>query len=423
MYSHSSNYFSSYISTYFTRGETEMQALGLVVEYNPFHNGHAYHVQQSKRETEADIVIAVMSGNFLQRGEPALVDKWHRTRMALQMGVDIVIELPYVYSTALAKDFAYGAIYLLNSIGCDYFAFGSERGDIAPFLNTYNLIQTQQSEYNSSIQAAMKKGVSYPMALQHAYNSLIPNNNEQLYIDLAQPNNILGFHYVEAAKSMNAAIQPYTIQRIEANYHDDIDYNKKIASATGIRKAIFKHDAVDEFLPASTVNELKNWQQQYGQFVQWEAFWPLLQYAILRQSPESLRSYADVKEGLEYALIKHAAASDNYERFIQNLKSKRYTWTRLQRMLTHIFTGITKDVLHQFEHPQYIRLLGMTKQGQQYLSTNKKQINLPLVSRVGKADDKMLQLDIHAANMYRLGMQQFTNKKISEDYQSPPIRL
>ena len=400
-----------------------MQAVGLVVEYNPFHNGHAYHVQQAKVATDADIVIAVMSGNFLQRGEPAVVDKWHRTKMALLQGVDLVIELPYVYSTALANEFARGAIFLLEAIGCKQFAFGSESGKIEPFLKTYQLIHNQRSVYNTHIQNAIKQGVSYPMALQHAYSSLIPENEQQLYIDLAQPNNILGFHYIEAAKNMNAAIEPVTIQRIQANYHDDVDYDKEIASATGIRKAIFSNEAYDSFLPNTSAHILQEWQQHYSQFVQWESFWPLLKYAIMRQTPDQLTAYADVKEGLQFALKKHAANSDSYSQFIQSLKSKRYTWTRLQRMLTHIFTGITKQQLHQFEQPRYIRLLGMTENGQRYLSTHKKDIALPLISRVGKADDPMLALDVHVATMYGLGLQQFTTKKISEDYQSPPIRL
>lgn len=400
-----------------------MQALGLVVEYNPFHNGHAYHVAQSKKETNADVVIAVMSGNFLQRGEPAVVDKWHRTKMALAAGVDIVIELPYVYSTALAEQFAFGAIFLLDAIGCQQFAFGSESGELAPFLNTYQLMHDEQSTYHNTIQQAMQQGVSYPVALQQAYQTILGEQEREHYIDLSQPNNILGFHYIAAAKKMNALIQPYTIQRIEADYHEDVDYTKKIASATGIRKAIFQQQAFDAFLPNTSSEQLQNWQQQFGQFVQWESFWPLLQYAILRHNAEQLTAYADVKEGLQHSILKHAAASNSYAQFMNALKSKRYTWTRLQRMITHIFTGITKDQLHQFEAPSYLRILGMTANGQSYLSQHKKSFSLPLISRVGKANDSMLQLDIHAANMYRLGMQQFTQQKISEDYKSPPIRF
>lgn len=415
-------YYRSYINVYFTRGDVKMQAVGLVVEYNPFHNGHAYHVEQAKRATDTDIVIAVMSGNFLQRGEPALVDKWQRTKMALRQGVDIVIELPYVYSTAQANDFARGSIYLLEQIGCSYFAFGSESGQIEPFLNTVSLINEQRDIYNEQIHLAIQHGISYPMALQHAYTTLVQDANKNDYLDLAQPNNILGFHYVEAAYKMQASIQPITIQRIQANYHDDIDYDKQIASATGIRKAIFGDQSYDNFLPSTTSQLLDEWQNKFSQFVSWEAFWPLLQYAIMRQTPDQLTAFADVTEGLQYALKKHAGAS-SYAEFIQSLKSKRYTWTRLQRMLTHIYTGITREQLHQFEMPSYIRLLGMTENGQRYLSEHKKQIELPLISRVGKASDPMLALDIHAAQMYQLGMQQFTKQKISEDYQSPPIRL
>lgn len=402
-----------------------MKAVGIVVEYNPFHNGHLYHVTQSKHLTNADIVIAVMSGNFLQRGEPALVSKWHRTKMALQNGVDIVIELPYVYSTANAPLFAEGAIFLLDAIQCDSFAFGSEDGDIEPFLNTASLIEKHFDEYNELIKQNMSTGISYPKSLYNAYEQLKLKKNER-YIDLSQPNNILGFHYIVAARKLNLSIKPFTIQRKSAGYHDSINEASNIASATGIRKAIFNEGNIEKiqpYVPNATFHELLEWQQSFSSFIHWDTFWPLLKYGIMRHTPEKLTTFADVSEGIENAIIKHAKQCDSFSQFMAEIKSKRYTWTRLQRMLTHIYTGITKDELHQFENPTYIRLLGMTSKGQAYLSEKKKELQLPLISRVAQVKDPMLAIDIRASEMYALGIELASKNKIDGDYKTPPIRM
>jgi len=402
-----------------------MKAVGIVVEYNPFHNGHYYHVTQSKKITNADVVIAVMSGPFLQRGEPALVSKWHRAKMALKSGVDIVVELPYVFSTANAPLFAEGAIFLLGALQCEAFSFGSEDGKLEPFLNTADLIETHFDEYNELIKKFVSTGISYPQSLFYAYEQLKQKNN-RVYLDLSKPNNILGYHYIVAAKKFDLPVQPVTIQRIQANYHDSINERSTIASATGIRKEIFQKGTVEivrPYVPDATFQELAEWRHQYSRFVDWEAFWPLLKYAIMRHHPEHLTAFADVSEGIEYALIKHAKQSDTFTQLMSAIKSKRYTWTRLQRMLTHIYTGITKEELHQSKTPTYIRLLGMTKKGQAYLSERKKNLELPLISRVAQAKDPMLQIDIRASEMYALGVEHFSNKKIDGDYKLPPIRL
>ncbi|WP_274309362.1 nucleotidyltransferase [Solibacillus daqui] len=402
-----------------------MQAVGIVVEYNPFHNGHLHHVTEAKRTTNSDVAVAVMSGQFLQRGEPALVDKWHRTKMALQSGVDIVIELPYIFSTAQATLFASGSIQLLEAMHCKHLAFGSEQGTITPFINTYEVIESNRDLYNSIIKEHVQQGKSYPQALFIAYEQLT-QHYPNAYIDLAQPNNILGYHYVEAIKQLHCIMQPATIQRIAAGYYDAIDTSSQIASATGIRQALFGGQDLNEvaqFLPHASIEQLQIWQQTHGQFASWESFWPLLKYAIIRHTPQQLKQYADVAEGLENSLIKHAATSDSYAEFMNSLKSKRYTWTRLQRMLTHIFTGVTKEQLHQTKTPSYIRILGMTKQGQGYISSIKKSLTLPLISRVASVSDPVLAIDLHATQMYQQGVAQFSNIKIDEDYKSPPIRF
>ena len=402
-----------------------MKAVGVVVEYNPFHNGHLYHLQQSKIACNADVAIAVMSGHFLQRGEPALVDKWHRTKMALQNGVDLVIELPYAFSTGNATQFAEGAIQLLDAINCHYFAFGSEEGSIEPFLNTYLLLNEQHDQYNALIKQFVSTGISYPQSLYRAYEQL-REKHKQPTIDLSQPNNILGYHYIEASKRLNLSIEPMTIQRIQAGYHDDVQASSTIASATGIRKVILENQplsSIEQYVPASSYEQLKDWHENFSTFIYWETLWPLLRYAILRHTPQQLTKYADVAEGIENALLKAAKSSNSYVTFMNTIKSKRYTWTRLQRMLTHIYTGITKEQLHQFTKPSYIRLLGMTANGQAYLSENKKDFKLPLISRVAATKDPMLALDIHATNLYALGVELQSNKKIPGDIQTPPIRL
>ena len=402
-----------------------MQAVGVIVEYNPFHNGHLHHFHEAKRAANADVVVAVMSGHFLQRGEPALVDKWTRTQMALKAGVDVVIELPYVFATAQAPQFASGSTFLLNALKCTSFAFGSEAGVIDPFLNTYYLMQQYRTDYNATVKNAMKTGNSYPKALHIAFESLKEKMNEPL-IDLNQPNNILGYHYVEAAIKQKLNIKPLTIQRIQAGYHDDINNENEIASATGIRKAIFEHNnlqAVQQFVPQTTYEQLLKWQSENNPFMSWERIWPMLQYAILRHNPEQLKQYADVSEGLENSLLKQAAQAASFQQFMNGIKSKRYTWTRLQRTILHIFTGITREHLHAHQTPTYIRILGMTQNGQKYLSQVKKELDLPLISRVGSNNNPLLALDLHATTIYNLCLQHIGAKKIDGDIHTPPIRI
>jgi predicted nucleotidyltransferase len=403
-----------------------LKATGIVVEHNPFHNGHFYHIKESRNKTASDIIIAVMSGNFLQRGEPALVDKWTRAEMALKAGVDLVIELPYVFATAQASDFARGSIALLEAIGCDAFCFGSEEGTIEPFTNTYEVIASQQQTYQNLIKQYMKLGLSYPKALNQAYAEITNESNLQL-VDLSKPNNILGYHYVEAAYQMNARIKPYTIQRIVANYHDDVDESQSIASATGIRKAIFEDESIDalaNFMPQTTLDHLVKWKETVGVFGSWPQFWPLLRFITIRSSLKELASYAEVTEGIEHLIYEAAVKSETFEEFMTQVKSKRYTWTRIQRMLTHIYTGFTWDALKSHPNPTYLRVLGMTHNGQKYLNQHKKSLSLPLVSRAAATKDSLLDLDIRATDLYQLGLQSSKiERPIGLDYRKTPIIL
>jgi predicted nucleotidyltransferase len=320
-----------------------IKAVGVIVEYNPFHNGHAYHLQASKETAQADIAIAVMSGNFLQRGEPALISKWYRTKMALLNGVDIVLELPYRFATQKAETFANGAVSILDAIGCHSLCFGSESGDISSFLQTVDYLDTHKERFDEKIKMNIKSGVSYPKALSLSFQSLSSPEN---ILSLDKPNNILGFHYVKSIMQQKSSILPLTVKRKNADYHDEHFATETIASATSIRKALLaikeEKSSIEQYVPDATSTLLKEYLAVYGQFHQWENYWSYLRFRLLHMSPEELREVYEVEEGIEHRIIAAALDSTTFNGFMQKIKTKRYTWTRLQRICVHILTNTKK---------------------------------------------------------------------------------
>ncbi|WP_328225372.1 MULTISPECIES: nucleotidyltransferase [Sutcliffiella] len=401
-----------------------MEALGVIVEYNPFHNGHLYHLQQSKNLTNPDVVIAVMSGQFLQRGEPALVSKWERTKMALLNGIDIVVELPYAFATQKAEVFATGAVSILSELRVDSFCFGSEQGNIEDFNRTVQLMGEKSDPYHSSVQKYIKEGNSYPKASSLAFSETFQNEN---VIDLTQPNNILGFHYVKAVLELGSPIQPFTIGRTTAGYHDEQLYPSNIASATAIRKHLFETNReiqhVQDYVPAPTFSVL----QQIKSFHRWEDYYSLLKYKILCSTPEQLRTFYEVEEGIEYRLQECMKKSKTFQEFMTMLKTKRYTWTRLQRMCTHILTNTTKDEMKRVTEKKeysYVRLLGMSKAGQHYLREIKKDITIPIISNVASFSDDGLALDKKATIAYSIPLSEPERSAfIHKEFSQPPIRF
>ncbi|MCF6136993.1 nucleotidyltransferase [Pseudalkalibacillus berkeleyi] len=405
-----------------------MKSLGLVVEYNPFHNGHLFHLQQAKKTSNADVTVAVMSGNFLQRGEPALVSKWTRTRMALEAGVDLVVELPYAFATQRADRFAYGAITILNALKTDEVIFGSESGNIRPFNETVDFLNKNEEEYNLLIQEKVKSGVSYPSATSEAFKQL--SNRPQETIDLSKPNNILGYHYVQSIRQIHSNMKANTIQRTGAGYHDEGVGVNNIASATGIRKMLFEHgsdlSAITSYVPKSTLNRLQDHFNSFGHFLNWDRFFLLLKHRLITSTPEELRDIYDCEEGLENRLKEYITQAEDFTSFMQSVKTKRYTWTRIQRLCTHILTNAKKNTMERAltEPPTYIRLLGMTETGQHYLSGIKKDLNLPLVSTLSKYKDPFFELDKQSTNTYILGFPYKAQKVLyKQEYSNTPIRL
>jgi predicted nucleotidyltransferase len=413
------------ITKYLNRGE-EMKAVGLVVEYNPFHNGHAYHLKESKEITGAEIVIAVMSGPFLQRGEPALISKWARTEMALSSGADLVFELPYPFAAQKAEIFARGAISILEALHCDTFCFGSENGRIEPFIHTYRVMQEHNVKYNNAIKSFINEGNSYPKACSLAFQEIYDGQD---LLDLSMPNNILGMEYVKAAFSNNFLIKPFTIKRIQAGYHETELKTGSIASATGIRKALFDQEgdlsSVSQFFPDSTSGALSRYKTENQAIHRWEMYWPILKYRILTASERELENIYDIHEGIQHRMRMLAAQSDTFHTFMTELKSKRYTWTRLQRMCVHILTNSTKnEMLKLQKKPSYLRLLGMTGDGRQYLNRVKKELSLPLVSRLSSFTSPDVIPDIRASQVYAMGLNaENQNLLLKREYEAPILKL
>ncbi|WP_245570099.1 nucleotidyltransferase [Halalkalibacillus halophilus] len=351
-----------------------MRACGVVVEYNPFHNGHLYHVTQSKEETNADITVAVMSGNFLQRGEPAIIDKFSRTRAALKNGVDLVIELPYLYAVQSADLFAHGSIAVLQALNVDTVCFGSESGKIDPFMKGYLHFKEHENKFQSILHRYLDEGFSFPKASTYAYESIGLTEGE---LDLSQPNNILGFSYVKAAKELNASMDIHTIKRTENHYHDQ-HIDTSIASATSIRKEIIQENMItskaNAALPPATIEVLENYLTQNGKWHAFETYFDFLQYLVQIKSVQELRLYHGMIEGLEYRLKETSKTATTFEHWMQLLKTKRYTWTRLQRMFIHLLTHTTKEDMDTYigELLPYVRILGMNNQGRSFINQQKR---------------------------------------------------
>lgn len=404
-----------------------MKSVGLIVEYNPFHNGHYYHMQQSIRQTEADITIAVMSGYFLQRGEPALVSKWTRAKMALEGGADLVVELPYAFSTGKAEIFANGAISLLSALKADEVCFGSEEGSIEPFKQTIAFLKRHRKPYEKQLKSFLAEGHSFPKAASLAFKSF---DNDEGTIDLSKPNNILGFHYVKAIVDQGSPVKASTIPRTGADFHDPDLGEQKIASATGIRNTIVGGneplESIRRVVPDITYHLLQESKDSYAAFHSWEKLFPYLKYKLLTSHSQDLRQIYEAEEGLEHRLLQQIKQANSFASFMERVKTKRYTWTRLQRLCVHVLTNTTKrEMAPVLKNPKatYIRLLGMSEQGQTYLNHIKKSLDLPLISTLSQHEDPLLELDERAANCYALGYPEAVRTdKLQEEYATPPVR-
>ncbi len=414
-----------------------MKTVGLIVEYNPLHNGHVYHCQQSRIVSQADAVVAVMSGHFLQRGEPALVSKWARAEMALQAGVDLVLELPVAYSSQPAEWFAYGAISALDATGVvDALCFGSELGDITPLARIAEQLATEPEALRPRLKERLTSGVSYPAAFAAAAAESLAEPIQGAEALLAQPNNILGLHYLIALRRLGSLMEPMTVRRTKAGYHQSDITDVRIASATALRKLLF--DAADgslaglaPYVPASTLSILEREFAAGRGPVRWTSYARTLLHQLLTRSPDELETIAEITEGLEHRLKRAVAAiepeaADPVESLLAAAKTKRYTHVKLQRALTRILLGHRKqslDVAILRRGVPYLRVLGFTDTGRELLRRMKRTARVPIVTKATKGQHPFLDMDIDASGAYALGFAHVHPKELLNDYYQPPIKV
>lgn len=397
--------------------------LGIVSEYNPFHNGHVHHLQVSKQLTKTDFTVAVMSGNFVQRGDTALVDKWTRTEMALKAGIDLVIELPTVYALSSAENFADGAVKILNSLGVvDFISFGSEIGEITPLSDVANILYKEPKEFSSLITAQLRSGLSYPKAREIALSQFF--GSSQKYSDIvSNPNNILGVEYLKALKKHRSHIKPLTIKRDYADYNSKQEKNG-IASATAIRTMIQNKKNIHRVIPYETYELIDECKEKGNIIPSLSVFEKEIIYTLRKMTLSEIAALPDVSEGLENK-IKFAANNFNtLEDLIANIKSKRYTQSRIQRILLYALLNISqKDINASKKVTPYIRVLGFNKHGKRIISAiaaanPKLNIIVSVKKFMENSNDNtlrnMISKDIFATNVYTMGYK--TNPVANLDY-------
>ncbi len=392
------------------------KVLGIIGEYNPFHNGHMYHLEESKKLTSSNYTVAIISGNFTQRGSTAIIDKWSRAEMAIRNGVDLVIELPLLYATSSAENFADGAIKILNSLKVvDYVSFGSETSNIDILSDLADILYKEPIKYKSLLSHELKKGLSFPKARENALMMYLEGDMKYLDV-LSSPNNILGVEYIKALKKYKSNISPISIARFETGYND-VTYSGNIASATAIRNIIKNgaFDALKKLLPSSSYSILLKSIKEGHVVPDLSVFEKQIIYNLRSMYPEEIAELADVSEGLEFSLKNAADSCNTLEDLLNTIKSKRYTETRLQRILLYSLLNITKkDIELSKKATPYVRVLGLNNRGKFLISEiAKANPKLEIITSVKKFSDKttnknlkyMIEKDIWATDVYTIGYQ------------------
>jgi predicted nucleotidyltransferase len=435
-----------------------MRVVGLITEYNPFHNGHKYHIEEAKRTTGADYAVAVMSGNFVQRGTPAIIDKYSRAQMALLNGVDLVLELPVCYATASAEFFAHGAVALLNRLGIvDYLCFGSECGDVELMKEIAILLLNTPDIFDETLLVALKEGLTYPAArlkaMKHSLRETMkPSQAEAISAILTEPNNILGIEYLKAIFNISSAITPVTIQRKTAHYHENQlrdqgfwdtdskafspadDLSKTVASvvssATAVRNALIKPEFTGLSLTKNSVpdnvHELltSNYRKTYP--ITEEDFSSIIKYKLLAESQISLTRYADITSDLADRMKNLSGCNLEYTELTQKIKTKNMTLTRINRALIHLLLNIQTDTFKEYNrngYTPYARVLGIRKESSHLLRTIAANGSIPIITKVSKAEEKlndlgreMLAEDLFATHIYNQAVFEKYHTSISNEY-------
>ena len=396
-----------------------MNLLGLVVEYNPFHNGHKYHLEKSKELAKATHTMAIMSGSFLQRGEPALLDKYTRAEIAVKNGVDLVVELPTLYSCQSAEIFSHGAIATLNSLNCvNSVCFGSEEGNVEILYTIAEILVKEPKDFKISLKKYLDEGLVFPIARSKSLYDYINKNNllnlkeDELQKVLNSSNNILGIEYIKSLIKLNSSIKPFTITRVASAYNSK-DIESNICSATAIRNSLKNNtnlEIIKNVVPP-TFEEIENKINHNFNPVFDCDFYDILSSTIIRDYP-NLNNYFEVNEGIENKIYSNIFTSKNLEELINSTKSKRYTMTKIKRTLNNILLGINKDdvmkVKDLFQIP-YIRVLAFNNKGREIIKKIKNSSDIEIITKFSKIShvndplfDTLIKYDLKASNMYNM---------------------
>lgn len=416
-----------------------MKAVGLVTEYNPFHNGHLYHLNKAMELTGADISVAVMSGDFVQRGEPAVLDKYTRASMALNSGVNLVIELPVNYAVSSAESFAAGALKVLDYIKADSIAFGSESGNIERLSKLAHILCDNEDTLYKEISKYTANGISYAAARQKVVEKLTDKDTAAM---LTSSNNILAVEYLKAIIKNNYAIKPYTVQR-QGDSYNDTDIRSEYASATALRENL-KADNISEYIPVKARLILSsNTNYIYPDDITEALFTRLLDILFASNYDknifiENVMQYPDVSKEIAGRLYKSAMdmitrtvpqrseSKDNWAfsfgSLCEHIKTKEVPLSRIKRALVRITLGLDKKHMEKYANEPYIRVLGFDKKGQEYLSYIRKTVEVPLITKTADYKEMLLD-DIHAANIYNMIVAGKYGVKELGDFVRGPVRV
>ena len=374
-----------------------MKVIGIIAEYNPFHNGHLYQINKIKEMYPDSLLIGVISSSFTERGDISLINKWNKTKIALDNGLDLVIELPFVYATQSSDVFAKGALDILNKLKIDTLVFGTESDSID---NLKLLAETQinDKEYNVKIKKYLNEGLNYPTALNKALEDITKDK-------VNTPNDLLALSYIKEIIKNKYPIEVINIKRTTSYHGKEIKNN--ITSASNIRKLYLEEKEISNLIPYDKSILYK---------IEMNDYYNYLKYKIISES-QNINKYQTVDEGIENRILKQIKISNNYEELIQNIKTKRYTYNKISRMLLHILTSFTKEEATNLK-VDYIRLLGFTTKGKEYLNKIKKELEIPIITRYKKNISKILDIELRVTKIYSLITQ---NSEEEKEYKNKPI--
>lgn len=403
-----------------------MKACGIVAEYNPLHTGHVYQMNKARQISQADCIIVVMSGNFVQRGEPAVIDKYARTRAALKAGADIVIELPVYYALSSAENFARGAVLTLNEMKAASICFGAETDNADRLAKISHAIISELPEYKAILNKALAKGLSYPAARQTALLEYLPECKDII----SGSNNILAIEYIKTILGNNLNMTYYPVLREGAGYNDDTD-NAEFASAFGIRKMLMsdEHDRLKTYLTPVMYEEISNskncplFPDDFSNIFNHKMLFLKQQCNINHTDfAEKLAEYEDITAELANRFAAAFTGRDNIAEFAMKVKSKNIVYSRICRCIMHIILEIRKSMSDFYNNIPYIRLLGFNKTGQLYLGSIKKELDVPFITKAADYKNE-LSFDLACSDIYTQAVYEKYGYVMKNELQQNIIRI